>query len=401
MQGIYEDGVGDVDKYINENLILKIKKPDNFRCSEQVIKFINRFRTDDLQQELALKKKNGSFEKNEDRQGAIRLYYLMNDNKPNLQSPTEEKLAYTNSIHTLIDAAKNDMNGSFRILMLTNKAIAEKAGFGGLYEIFAKRFGRNLKDQLEKTLTTLQFNEIFDLIKNDENSQHWMIIENAKKSGYRFENAKSKSIILSAISALKKQTLAANKAISKLISLKIISESNSRKSFISRCQLFLEELEENQEFQRFKQLYNSGFNTYAKFSKEDSSIDEYEFYDFERDHNKENFFQSLLSDKLELSEIISYFRYINEESEYITMHKTKGTGIKNTIVVFDEFFWPSYKFKDIFIESNLQYISDASKKILYVACSRTISNLFCVRIISSSEKADLDKFFETAIEVNT
>ena len=32
----------------------------------------------------------------------------------------------------------------------------------------------------------------------------------------------------------------------------------------------------------------------------------------------------------------------NEETEYITMHKTKGSSIENVIVVMDECFWKEY-----------------------------------------------------------
>lgn len=77
------------------------------------------------------------------------------------------------------------------------------------------------------------------------------------------------------------------------------------------------------------------------------------------------------------------------------MHKTKGSGIKNVLVVLDEYFWfQKYKFKTIFDSSEV----DAEKKIynqklFYVACSRTIDNLVCVRIIAPEDKDDLISFF--------
>ncbi|HGH3968825.1 TPA: UvrD-helicase domain-containing protein [Pseudomonas aeruginosa] len=399
MQGIYEDGIGDVNEYIKKAILRKIKKPDNYRCSEQVIRFINRFRTDDLQQELALKKVEGNLESVENRQGLTKLFYIVIDNKPHSRSSAEEKSSYINTIHSLIETAKGEMVGPFRILMLTNKAIAEKAGFGKLYEIFSNRFGRNLKDQLEKTLNTLQFNEIFNLIKNKEDNKTWATIENIKKSGYRLDSAASKKTLSASIKKLTDPMLSANEAISNLLSLRILSEAPSRARFITNSNIFLESLNKNSKYQNFKLLYTKGHNTFAKIQKENFDIDEYEFNELEKDLTKEIFIQSLLADSLKLSEIVNYFRYLNEESEYITIHKTKGTGIKNTIVVFEEFFWQDYKFNEIFTEKHFPEISPTSKKILYVATSRTISNLYCIRAISSSEKEDIGKFFDVSQEI--
>ena len=59
MQGIYDDGIGDVEDYIEKDKLIKIEKEDNYRCSEQVIAFINQIRNDGLKQEVAFKKNDG------------------------------------------------------------------------------------------------------------------------------------------------------------------------------------------------------------------------------------------------------------------------------------------------------------------------------------------------------
>lgn len=83
MQGIYDDGIGDVNSYISSGKLIKIEKEDNFRCSEQVVDFINKFRNDALKQKVALKK----YETFENRQGFGKLYYsIYNDPKPNSHS---------------------------------------------------------------------------------------------------------------------------------------------------------------------------------------------------------------------------------------------------------------------------------------------------------------------------
>jgi len=56
MQGIYDDGIGDVDDYVNSEKLIRIEKEDNYRCSKQVIDFINKLRNYGLTLEVAFKK---------------------------------------------------------------------------------------------------------------------------------------------------------------------------------------------------------------------------------------------------------------------------------------------------------------------------------------------------------
>jgi DNA helicase-2/ATP-dependent DNA helicase PcrA len=75
MQGIYKHGVGHVEKYVESGALRKIEKEDNFRCSEQVVKFLNTLRLDTLQQAVALKSRgDGTKECLADRQGAVNPY---------------------------------------------------------------------------------------------------------------------------------------------------------------------------------------------------------------------------------------------------------------------------------------------------------------------------------------
>lgn len=52
-----------------------------------------------------------------------------------------------------------------------------------------------------------------------------------------------------------------------------------------------------------------------------------EFEDYESRWKKERFITEFFSDELKFSEVLNYTRYLNEETEYITMHKTKGTSM--------------------------------------------------------------------------
>jgi DNA helicase II / ATP-dependent DNA helicase PcrA len=67
----------------------------------------------------------------------------------------------------------------------------------------------------------------------------------------------------------------------------------------------------------------------------------------------------------------------------------------------DEYFWPKYNFKSIYDETELNLKKKIkNQKLFYVACSRTIKNLTCVRLISdeNEEKQLLEFFKEFEIE---
>ena len=54
-QAIYKEGIGSAQVHIEAGELTLVEKEDNFRCSLQVIEFANKFRTDDLTQEIAFK----------------------------------------------------------------------------------------------------------------------------------------------------------------------------------------------------------------------------------------------------------------------------------------------------------------------------------------------------------
>ena len=128
-------------------------------------------------------------------------------------------------------------------------------------------------------------------------------------------------------------------------------------------------------------------------------IEEEEFKELEKKLKKERFFLGLFSSTVTFKEVSNYYNYINEYIDYITMHKTKGSGIDNVIVVLDEYFWNEYDFTNLFDPNNNESKKIDSQKLFYVACSRTKTNLTCVRLIKEEEENNLVTFFPNAINV--
>ncbi|XVN17885.1 3'-5' exonuclease [Pseudomonas corrugata] len=182
----------------------------------------------------------------------------------------------------------------------------------------------------------------------------------------------------------------AYRAIHEAFKLKLLKQSDSYERFVRRRDDFFEGTKGNRRYAAFKDQYVSGFDSLSKLNKSGFDIDEYEFGDLERDVRQEMFYDEYFGNKITLGEVFKYYDYLSEKTNFITMHKTKGSGIENVLVVADEFFWRDYKFGNVFSQGD---ITSENRKIMYVACSRAIKNLTCVRIMGTEESSSIKDYF--------
>lgn len=170
---------------------------------------------------------------------------------------------------------------------------------------------------------------------------------------------------------------------------------------IERERAFVEQYSNDEFYQKFKALYLSGNNTYNRIKDMIDIPSEDVFDDWKAIYKRECFINELLSPDLKFIEALNYSKYLAEETEYITMHKTKGSSIQNVIVVMDEFFWNEYNFSSLYLpesDTNNNRVIN-SKKLIYVACSRAISGLVCVKVINSNEVESFKRFFPSAEQI--
>lgn len=399
MQGIYDDGIGDVVEYIGSGLLEKVEKEDNYRCSEQVVEFINQLRDDGLKQEVAFKTKDGVTETIDDRQGEVKLYYSIYDGERTESGNPRNKDEYTHYLNSVIKKVDRDNEG-FKKLMLTNKSIANEVGFENLYSVFNDRYA-DVKEEIEKDLGRLQLLELAELSKAYSAKDFNFVITELKKAGFLLTNVEDKKKISFVLDEIITSEQGAIEVLDLAFENVLLVRSDSYNSYIDRKEAFLSHLLKDEFYPTFKSQYDNGHNTFARMVKEVEDLNEEVFREYERLYKKERFYNDLFSNKIKFKEILSYFSYLNEETNYITMHKTKGSGIENVMVVLDEYFWyQKYKFKTIFDTSE----SDASKrlynqKLFYVACSRAIKNLVCIKVIAPEEKDDLLNYFKNHEEV--
>lgn len=398
MQGIYDNGIGDVESYIQDGTLKRINKEDNYRCSEQVVDFINNLRNDGLAQRVAYKKKkNGTIETLAERQGVVKLYYSIYEGDRTDSGNPRDKDDYLQKLNTLIDTVR-EKHPKFKKLFLTNKSIAREVGFGNLYEIFNSRY-TDVKEELERDLTQLQFIDLAELFSAYHEKKYNEVLVRIKRAGFELKTVEDKNRVSILLSELVKSKDSAFEVLQKALEIKILSHSESFDNYIFRKNVFLEGLLEDREYQIFKEKYLNGGNTLTRMLSNGIAITSKEFDEREYNLKKETFFNDLFSDKISFGEIISYHNYLNDKTDYITMHKTKGSSIENVMVVLDEYFWSQYNFRIVFGETSAEENKRLyNQKLIYVACSRAIKSLVCIRMVApGEEQALIDSFPESEL----
>ena len=415
-QAIYSDGIGDVENYIANKDFVLVQKQDNFRCSPQVIKVANSFRCDGLEQEVALKLLDeGNFEALSSREGSAKLYYAMAPEKVPLEGESKTE---TNSRHRaecdelrdrLVDAVDAKYSNITQ-LKLTNKAIAKNANFEMLWKIFEANY-QSPREEIKRTLKRLQFEQLFEIIKLHEalpgdRRAYNQLIGIINRSGTNIKTTADKSDVSRDLERLKDPSSTAYETIEFAVERGFISKSDSHGSFLKRTNEFVKDFEADDCVQEFQKLYDGGANTKPRMLKKlnaetqahiGASMVEDSYEAMERKLKKYIFLKRLFSPDLKLSEVLSFYEYEETEGIFATMHKTKGTGIDNVLVACDEYGWVSeYDFSSCFTGQKPKTKREVqSRKLLYVACSRTKSNLAFVRLVPNVEEL---KYLKTVFD---
>lgn len=398
MQSIYEEGIGNVQEYMDSGVLKLVIKEDNFRCSEQVIEFINPLRLDKLNQNVEYKNKaNGILEDITDRQGKVEVFYSLCENKPTIRSEKIDKDNYLKKIDKMLEVILEDQ----KVLLLTNKAIANKLNFGNLYEIFNERYSQAANEKIEIQLNTIQLTELCEVCYDYKEKNYNQLLIKLKKNGFRIRNISDKEKLSKNIKEFLIKDLSLIEALETAYNLGYLKKTDSYKQNIENKERFLVDLESNLKYKEFKNYYTEGNNTYLRIVEKLPDLIEEEFEELESFYKKEVYYRKLFSKDMKFSEVLNYFYFINEKSQYITMHKTKGSGISSVIIVMEEYFWNTYDFSLLYL--NKKELNDTtlmkkirSQKLIYVACSRAIENLTCIKMITQDEEKQFLKYFPMA-----
>lgn len=401
MQSIYDDGIGSLSAYLTDGILDEIPKADNYRCSYEVIKLINPLRLDSITQDVAFKRlTNGSYETEADRHGIVKVLYAVTESKPTARSTPEEKEQFQVVINYLIAEAQKIASDS-KVLILTNKAIAEKNGFKQLYKVFDDRYV-DVSDRIENYLRSIQALDVSDLcrlyLKGDFNE----LIKLVRKGGYIIHTVSDKKKLHDILQGIiDSKNFSIREIVELAISHKLIKRTETYSNISDRNANFLEQLKSDELYQKFKTLYLGGQNTYSRIKDSGIVSSEEEFDYYLSQWKRERFITEMFSSQLKFAEVLNYAKYLDEETDYITMHKTKGTSIPSVIVVMEEYFWNEYDFSLLYKPDERKIEKqENSQKLIYVACSRAKNNLVCVRVLTSSEVKAFTELFPQAQKVS-
>ena len=385
MQSIYDRGIDSLDTYLNDGKLVSIPKQDNYRCSFEVINLINLLRTDGIKQKVALREVDGHPETEENRHGSARIWYAIADSRPSSKSSESEKQRHHKLLEKLIEQAKMavDDPGDCKVLILTNKEIAAQNGFPQLYKIFNDRYS-DASDRIENQLRKIQALDVAELCHLYEQKQYNELICRVKKNGYEIHTGRDITRLRELMEDIGTDPDRGMwQTVELAISNKLIRQTEACEVECSRSDL----RETDPQYEVFCGYYRDGFTTFAKLKKVWDISSEEEYHSYESKLKKETFYRILFSGEIKFTEVRKYYSYLEEETEYITMHKTKGTSIQSVIVVMDEFFWTDYDFGLIYNPVAEKVGKQAkSEKLIYVACSRAKKDLVCIRVLTADEE---------------
>lgn len=400
MQSIYDDGIGSLSAYITDGILDEIPKADNYRCSYEVIKLINPLRLDSITQDVAFKRlPNGSYETEVDRHGIVKMLYAVTESKPTARSTPEEKEQFQVVINYLIAEAQKIASDS-KVLILTNKAIAEKNGFKQLYKVFDDRYV-DVSDRIENYLRSIQALDVSDLCRLYLKGEFNELIKLVRKGGHIIHTVSDKKKLHDIMQdIIDGKNFSIREIVEIAISHKLVKRTETYSNISDRNANFLEQLKSDELYQKFKALYLSGQNTYSRIKDSGIVSSEEEFDYYVSQWKRERFITELFSSQLKFAEVLNYAKYLDEETDYITMHKTKGTSIPSVIVVMEEYFWNEYDFSLLYKPDVLKIEKqENSQKLIYVACSRAKNNLICVRVLTRNEVELFKQIFPQAEEI--
>lgn len=389
MQSIYNDGVGDLNVYINNGEIIEIQKKQNRRNPMNVITLANKIRIDGLIQEPSEDKKAPNMEKGKVKIGEIKFIY--SDCFFDYENLKENKIFQNWNFEDATNTKELD---------LTHNLIASRAGFGKLMDIYDKDPILQLKKELLKEIDNslidedATFEDVLNLYPQMHNKVEKLKGDNEKNILYNM--VKDKSFTQIRKMYFSKDSLVDDK---KLSSEEIERKSRKRDDLIN--QLFkiqkLILLYDNKEYNELirkidspiisvkdKKSINEKFNKLkeTKNSTIEEIIDLADKLDICKKDDKFHFFvdnNEYLYErvkKIPYSEFENLFNYIEGFTPFSTQHKVKGAEFDNVLVILDNGKWNQYNFEYLFTGVGSESVLKRTQKIFYVCCTRAREKLY-------------------------
>lgn len=408
MQAIYDDGVGDVNKYISSGIINEVKKAQNRRNPKEVIELANKIRFDKLIQEPskdinAPNMKDGIIKK-----GDIKFIYSKNGDI--------EKL-YNSKYCKTWDFKDSKQTKELR---LTHNLIANQAGFTELMDIYDSDPIIKFKNEVIKEIKekNIDINEqgTFDDVVNQINLTYktgknkgrskkdvrlednvfkdlynsvkdWPFIK-VKKIYFDKDNLiddKKENYMEEKVREPKRDRLIQH--LFKIQNLLNLYNNNQYNDFLRATSYKINTIGDKVKIKKivdkFSGMGNDTIELIIKFADEQNlcKVDD----EFEHFIESNGYLYERVK-KVKYKVFQDLYYYLEGYVPLSTQHKIKGTEFDNVLVILDNGGWPKYNFEYLFnseIEQELSKeklkkfpgILERTKKLFYVCCTRAKGNL--------------------------
>jgi len=189
MQSIYDSGVVNIQNYVENGDVIEITKEDNYRCSQNVIRVLNKLRSD-INQRAANADELGVLQ---NKQGSAKFVFSCNDFDMDLLRDSISLEGWN-----LQDAKQT------KILFLTHKLIARKQGYFELLD--AQEYSDSLTG-IDKSSLSLHILRIAKILFNFKNKVYRYVIEEIETKPRTLQDKGRISNFLSEMSQITDQSI--------------------------------------------------------------------------------------------------------------------------------------------------------------------------------------------------
>ncbi|MPS73825.1 MAG: ATP-dependent helicase [Chryseobacterium sp.] len=422
MQSIYDDGIGNINSYLEENYVKEVVKNQNRRNPKKIYELANKLRTDSVKQEHStdLRAPNILPDGTVKDGNILFLYSVEKDN---------EKIK--DYLKNLDQGWDFDNAKTTKELNLTHNLISAQAGFSTLMEIYGRDRiieykNKILKELKEKTDITLEDSDTFgNVIEKIQTSKtpsitqfidsNPLLYEKAKK--YPFEIFKKIYIDTDILTDDKKQNedeentkgSKRDNLVKHLFKIQNILRFYVDKNFpeffrvMKRNGICITTIEDKRKFKiNIENLLTNQNTTIGEvinkadeldIVKKDDKINEFiTSSEYIYDRVKEVSYQ----------EFIKLYNYLEGLTPFSTQHKTKGNEFDNVLVILDNGNWVKYNFNYLFTNrTDKASVLERTQKLFYVCCTRSKENLAVFFQNPSSQVLETAKnWFEEIIDLD-
>ncbi len=405
MQAIYDEGVGDIEKYILQGFVYKVEKSQNRRNPDTVIKLANKLRLDQLEQTASDDMDAPNMLNGKLRTGTIKFLYSEQLN-----------LTIIKESQWFRDWNFNDAEQT-KELRLTHNLIADEVGFTNLMQIYDGdpicKFIADLKKEIVKQGYTFDDSATFEGVVEGID---WRYTRGANNGKSHLEVLKAqyldlyKHVQAEAYGQVAKIYMNKDSLIDEAVEVDGVTIREAKRDYIIQHLFKIQDIiyfYENGMYhellQKARLLITSNSdkidienNIKTLIKMKNSSIkDVIDFSDQANLCKKDDRFNMFVGKneylywrvgKIAFSEIQNLYRYIEGFTPFSTQHKIKGLEYKNVLIILSNGGWSKYNFEyllDKNIKSTLSSsrktsyskILERTKKLFYVCCTRAMENL--------------------------